>query len=181
MEQEKYNTIIRCTLVGQYKRYVNSYILLKDIKDLESDFNVDLTGNLCFNCDYSIEDIKETIHINSLEELYKFIKEKNIYIDKKCICENGLLVGAERKYLINKDLTPYGWIDYIVEELFNEMQEQVEGIQKTYYKLPSQIRKELEKNYPDSCPNNSIDELKRDIDYWTRNIDALIEELTENN
>lgn len=111
MEQEKYNTIIRCTLKGRYDIYTNSYILLKDINDLESEYNVDLKGNLCFNCCYDIENIRENIHINSLEELYEFCKKQSIDIDKNCICENGLLVGAERKYLINKDLTPYGWLD----------------------------------------------------------------------
>ena len=111
MEQEKYNTIIRCKLTRYKEEYCGCYILLKDINDLESELNIDLKGNLCFNTDYKIEDIQEKIYINSLEELYSFCKERNIYMDKKCICDNGLLVGTERKYLINKDLTPYGWLD----------------------------------------------------------------------
>jgi len=110
METEKYNIIIKCTLVGRYDTYSNSYILLKDIEDLESEYNVDLKGDLCFNCDYNIENIKETIHINSLDELYKFCKQRQININKSYICKNGLLVGAERKYLINNDLTPHGWL-----------------------------------------------------------------------
>lgn len=66
-----------------------------------------------------------------------------------------------------------------VEELFIEMQQQIEKIKKTYNKIPTKIRKELKENYPDSCPYNSIDTLCRDIDYWYRNIDSVIEDLEE--
>lgn len=66
-----------------------------------------------------------------------------------------------------------------VEELFIEMQQQIEKIKKTYNKIPIKIRKELKENYPDSCPYNSIDTLCRDIDYWYRNIDMVIEDLEE--
>lgn len=66
-----------------------------------------------------------------------------------------------------------------IEELFIEMQQQIEKIKKTYNKIPTKIRKELKENYPDSCPDNSIDTLCRDIDYWYRNIDSVIEDLEE--
>lgn len=114
MCNEKYNKIISCTLKGNSCNYIDSYVLVKDINDLENDLNVDLKG-LCFNTDYKIEDIKNIYDINSLDELYDFCKIKEIWINPMNTTEIGLLVGAERAYLILKDLNPYGWIceDYI--------------------------------------------------------------------
>ena len=66
-----------------------------------------------------------------------------------------------------------------VEEIFEKLQQQVTQIKKTYNKLPTQIRKELKENYPDSCPYNSLNTLSKDIDYWYRNIDMIIEDLEE--
>lgn len=66
-----------------------------------------------------------------------------------------------------------------VEEIFIKMQQQIEEMKNTYNKLPIQIRKELKNNYSNSCPYNSIDTLCRDIDYWARNIDMVIEDLEE--
>lgn len=66
-----------------------------------------------------------------------------------------------------------------VEELFIEMQQQIEKIKNTYNKIPIKIRKELRENYTNSCPENSLNELKKDIDYWYRNIDTVIEDLEE--
>ncbi len=66
-----------------------------------------------------------------------------------------------------------------VEEIFIKIQQQIEEIKKTYNKLPIQIRKELKENYPNSCPYNSLNTLCKDIDYWYRNIDMVIEDLKE--
>lgn len=114
MDSEKYNKIIKCTLRGKSCNYVESYVLVKDIKDLDSELNVDLKG-LCFNTDYEITDIEDIREIESLDELYEFCKNKEIWIDDRNITENGLLVGADSCFLIMKNLIPYGWIseDYI--------------------------------------------------------------------
>ncbi len=54
-----------------------------------------------------------------------------------------------------------------------------DDVEELFIEMPTKIRKELKENYPDSCPDNSIDTLCRDIDYWYRNIDMVIEDLKE--
>lgn len=133
MDGEKYNKIIKCTLKGNYCNYIDSYVLVKDTEDLESELNVDLKG-LCFNTDYQIEDIENIIEINSLEDLYEFCKSKEIWINNQNITKVGLLVGADNCFLILNDLNAYGWIseDYIEndkqkEEILNEIVEKVKN------------------------------------------------------
>ena len=118
MRCEKYNKIVKCTLVGiHYKNevYPDSFVLVKDINDLESELNVDLKGDLCFNTDFEIKNIEKIIEINSLEEFYDFCKKNEIEINKNYIHPKGLLVGGCKDYFIFNDLSPYGWIseDYI--------------------------------------------------------------------
>lgn len=132
MNSEKYNKIIKCTLKGRACNYIDSYVLVKDMNDLESELNVDLKG-LCFNTDYKIENIENVIEIKSLDELYEFCKNKDICIDNKNITKVGLLVGADSCFLILKDLNAYGWIseDYISndkerEMILNEIKEKIE-------------------------------------------------------
>lgn len=132
MDSERYNKIVKCTLKGTACSYIDSYVLAKNINDLESELNVDLKG-LCFNTDYKIEDIKKVIEINSLDELYEFCKSKEIWIDNQNITKIGLLVGADNCFLILKDLNAYGWIseDYIEndkqrEKIINKIAEEIE-------------------------------------------------------
>ncbi len=74
-------------------------MLVKNEDDLESELNVDLKG-LCFNTDYKIENIENVIEIKSLDELYEFCKNKDIWIDSQNITKVGLLVGADSSFLI---------------------------------------------------------------------------------
>lgn len=131
MDNEKYNKIIKCTLKGISCNYIDSYVLVKNEDDLESELNVDLKG-LCFNTDYKIENIENVIEIKSLDELYEFCKNKDIWIDSQNITKVGLLVGADSSFLILKDLNAYGWIseDYIStdkekEKILNDIAEEI--------------------------------------------------------
>ncbi len=132
MDSERYNKIVKCTLKGIACNYIDSYVLVRNINDLESELNVDLKG-LCFNTDYQIEDIEKVIEINLLHELYEFCKSKEIWIDNQNITKIGLLVGADNCFLILKDLNAYGWIseDYIEndkqrEKIINRIAEEIE-------------------------------------------------------
>lgn len=132
MDSERYNKIVKCTLKGIACNYIDSYVLVRNINDLESELNVDLKG-LCFNTDYQIEDIEKVIEINLLDELYEFCKSKEIWIDNQNITKIGLLVGADNCFLILKDLNAYGWIseDYIEndkqrEKIINRIAEEIE-------------------------------------------------------
>lgn len=131
MNSEKYNKIVKCTLKGIACNYIDSYVLVKNIDDLDSELNVDIKG-LCFNTDYKIENIENVIEINSLDELYEFCKSKEIWIDNQNITKVGLLVGADNCFLILKELNAYGWIseDYIEndkqrEEILNKIEEEM--------------------------------------------------------
>ncbi len=99
----KYNKIIKCTLENNIQTYPDSYVLLDNNNDIDSELNIDLKG-LAFNTDFKIKDIEELHTIKNLNELYDFCKNHNIGIDKENITDLGLLVGANKEYLISNDL-----------------------------------------------------------------------------
>lgn len=98
-----YNKIIKCTLENSFQAYPDSYILLATDNNLDSELNIDLKG-LCFNTDYAIKDITKICAIKDLNELYDFCRNNNIEINKENITNSGLLVGANREYIISNDL-----------------------------------------------------------------------------
>lgn len=98
-----YNQIIKCTLENSFQTYPDSYILLSTNNNLDSELNIDLKG-LCFNTDYEIKNITKICAIKNLNELYDFCRDNNIEIDKENITNSGLLVGANREYVILNDL-----------------------------------------------------------------------------
>lgn len=109
-----YNTIIRCTMISknnENEKYPDSYLLIKDIDEPASDMDIDLKGDLCFNTEFSLNEVELIKKIESLQELYDFCNEKNIKLDKSLIHEKGLLVGGGRDYFIFNNLIPYGWLD----------------------------------------------------------------------
>ena len=104
MKNERYNKIVKCKLCGirhEDEIYQGSYVLVKDMNDLDSDFK--------------IKDIEKVVEIKSLEDFYDFCKKNKIEIDKNNIHSKGLIVGGCKDYFIFNDLIPYGWIseDYI--------------------------------------------------------------------
>jgi len=124
----KYNKIIECTMKSKYYKndiYPNSFLLIQDTDKLDSDMNIDLTGDFYFNTDFELYNVKVIKEINSLKELYEFCKDNNININKGLIHNNGILVGGSRDYFIFNDLVPYGWIDeeikYKTEKQRNEL------------------------------------------------------------
>jgi len=110
----KYNKIIKCTMKSKYYSndiYPNSFLLIQDINELDSDMNIDLSGDFFFNTDFSLDEVELIKEIGSLQELYDFCNENNIEIDESLIYEKGLLAGGGRDYFIFNNLTPYGWLE----------------------------------------------------------------------
>lgn len=105
MDSEKYKIILHCTLDNGILTFEDSYVLIRNMNELDSELNIDIKGNFYYNTDFEIQDIKGIIHINNLDNLYKYCKYKDIQIDKKIITERGILVGAERDCILGNDLT----------------------------------------------------------------------------
>lgn len=139
MKSERYNKIVKCKLCGiryEDEIYPDSYVLVKDINDLDSDLNIDIKGNLCFNTDFKIKDIEKVVEIKSLEDFYDFCKKNKIEIDKNNIHSKGLIVGGCKDYFIFNDLIPYGWIS---ENYIENDEEKI--------KILDQIEEENEENF----------------------------------
>lgn len=109
----RYSRIDKCTLVHKDNRYDNCYLITGD--GVDHDFEVDITGDLWFNCEFEVENRQTILVIDNLNDLIAFIKSigqekalKTRYITGYNI-NTHLLVGGESDCRVNKDLT-FDWI-----------------------------------------------------------------------
>ena len=110
-ETEKYSYIFECTLEASSKLYEHQFLLVKDPNDLETNFEIDLTGGFDFNCAYRVINPKLVQIINSKEELEDFCQKHNIDIPKYCIREDGIIASGPDGLLINNNLEAIDWLD----------------------------------------------------------------------
>ena len=113
---DKYEYIIKCTLQNNYEKFENQYLLVKDTKELDTNFEIDLTGNFYFNCDYEVINPKVVKKVNNISELIEFCERNKIEIPKTAIKGNSIIAGGEDGLLINDKLEPVDWLENIQEE-----------------------------------------------------------------
>lgn len=114
--EDRYKYIIKCTLQNNRDKYENQYLLVKNPKELDTNFEIDLTGRFDFNCEYEVIDPIIVKEISSVKELLDFCKEQNIYIPETLIREDSIIAGGENGLLINDRLEPIDWLENIQEE-----------------------------------------------------------------
>lgn len=126
---EKYQYIVKCNLVNSSDEYKNQYLLVKDLNNLESQMEIDLKGDLCFNCCFKVRFPKIIDLINSFQDLKEFCNKNNIVIPKERVSNNGIIFGAdiESGLLINNNLEAIGWTDSL-EEVNNSFSEDEEAL-----------------------------------------------------
>lgn len=103
---QDYKYLIECTLSNSIDTYKNQYLLVNDYKN-QSENDIDLKGNCCFNCDFKIVEPKLIKEIHSLDEVIEFCKTKKIDLEDNLDNNGNLIVGAEKNELICKDLNKY--------------------------------------------------------------------------
>lgn len=102
---KKYNKIAKCLLQEKYPEklvFSNQHILMQTGD--ESDFDVDLIGNLDFNTQFTIMDIQSETPVNSLTELYQYCEENDIDIPSEYKTADGLICGGGKDFIINENL-----------------------------------------------------------------------------
>lgn len=109
----RYDTIIKANLTSSYGNYENCYLLTGE--DVDNELEVELTGDLFFNCDYKKENVSVVKKIESLQDLLDFCKENNIDIPEENIGKDFLIVGGSSDLVIQKDLEAYGIFDELVK------------------------------------------------------------------
>lgn len=114
--EDRYKYIIKCTLQNSKEKFENQYLLVKNPKELDTNFEIDLTGRFDFNCEYEVIDPIIVKEINNVRELLDFCKEQNIYIPEKLVREDSIVAGGEDGLLINDRLEPIDWLENIQEE-----------------------------------------------------------------
>lgn len=112
-ENERYSYIFECTLESSSKAYEHQFLLVKDPNDLETNFEIDLTGRFDFNCDYNVINPKLVQIVNSKNELQEFCEKHNINIPDECIRKDGLIANG---LLINDNLEAIDWLENLEEE-----------------------------------------------------------------
>lgn len=96
-----FNKILECTIKNNLEIHEDSPLLVctsdhaKEI-DIINDFN--------FNDSYEIIDVTNCIHLDSLEDLYKYILSNNIFVNAERFTERGILVGEGADTLIRSNL-----------------------------------------------------------------------------
>lgn len=119
-ENEKYSYIFECTLESSSKTYEHQLLLVKDPNDLETNFEIDLTGGFDFNCDYSVINPKLVQIVNSKDELQEFCQKHNIYIPENCMRKDGIIASGPNGLLINNNLEAIDWLENLEEEEIQE-------------------------------------------------------------
>lgn len=120
----KYKTIAKVLLLGFSEERIVGHLLLTN----SNEFQVDLTSDCLFNYLPVLSVLNET-RVETLEDIFKYCKERKIKISKDRILKNGLLVGGEKDFLITKGLKG-NWqnnnglldriVDYIIETVQTE-------------------------------------------------------------
>lgn len=110
----KYRTIVKVLLLGMKGEKIISHLLLTN----SNDFQVDLSGDFLFN-ELPVLSVLTETSVNSLDDVFKYCKDKNIIIPIGRKYKEGLLVGGEKEFLINHDLEG-NWI-FTNNSLFDDM------------------------------------------------------------
>lgn len=120
---EKYKYIFSCSLESTRDKFENQYILVKNPNKFDTQYEVDLKGDFCFNCCFEVVNPRLVKIINSVEELQDFCKQTGIIFPKERLTEKGLIFGAciDEGLLIDKELNVVGWLDNM-----EEMEEETE-------------------------------------------------------
>lgn len=96
-----YNKIIECTLINDFEVRTNSAMLICTNEQFES---IDIRDDFFFNNSFKIIDITNTIDLEDIGDLYKYLLEKNIYINSERILNRGILVGEEANVILQENL-----------------------------------------------------------------------------
>lgn len=105
-EKQDYKYIIQCDLSSDEAIYTNQYLLVEDA-NIPSNYDVDLIGDCCFNCDFEILYQKIIAKVYSLEEVKKFCELNKIEINKNLDKEGNLIIGASKDQVIANDMNRY--------------------------------------------------------------------------
>lgn len=106
----KYGEIFMCTLIDDDHSCDNSIILRVKGDESCRDIDVDLTGDMCFNDGFKIEDIHDLQDVDTLEEVIDYcVKRRDkcgASITIKHLDKDGrLIVGGSCDRVIGHDLT----------------------------------------------------------------------------
>ncbi len=116
-KSERYTYIFQCTLSNSKDTYDNQFLLVKNPNELNTDFEIDLKGEFCFNCAFEVVKSKLIATINSMEDLREFCQNNDISIPKERIRENGFIAGGsiDEGLFINNNLEPIDWMENLEE------------------------------------------------------------------
>ena len=114
-KNDRYKYIIQCELQSNDKTYKNQYLLVRNLDAFNSNFEIDLTGDFCFNCDYKVQYPVVVKTISKMKELLEFCTERNINIPKEVVRKNGFVVGGKDGLFINENLEAVGWVEELGE------------------------------------------------------------------
>lgn len=105
-KKQDYKYIIQCDLSSDETIYMNQYLLVESV-NVPSDYDVDLVGDCCFNCDFEILDPKIVAKVYSLEGVKKFCEINKIEINKNLDKEGNLIIGGSKDQIIANDMNRY--------------------------------------------------------------------------
>jgi len=105
-KKQDYKYIIQCDLSSDETIYMNQYLLVENV-NVPSDYDVDLVGDCCFNCDFEILDPKIVAKVYSLEGVKKFCEINKIEINKNLDKEGNLIIGGSKDQIIANDMNRY--------------------------------------------------------------------------
>ena len=105
-KKQDYKYIIQCDLSSDETIYMNQYLLVENV-NVPSDYDVDLVGDCCFNCDFEILDPKIVAKVYSLEDVKKFCEINKIEINKNLDKEGNLIIGGSKDQIIANDMNRY--------------------------------------------------------------------------
>ena len=114
-KKEKYKYIIKCSLVSDREEFKDQYLLVKNPNELDTQFEIDLTGDFCFNCSFEVVNPKLVKIINSKDELLEFCNQLNIPVSRDYIREDGFLASGTDGLLINNNLEAVAWLENLEE------------------------------------------------------------------
>lgn len=105
-KKQDYKYIIQCDLSSDETIYMNQYLLVESV-NVPSDYDVDLVGDCCFNCDFEILDPKIVAKVYSLKGVKKFCEINKIEINKNLDKEGNLIIGGSKDQIIANDMNRY--------------------------------------------------------------------------
>lgn len=97
----KYDQILECTLANNLEIHKDSVLLVCSTEYAEE---IDIINDFHFNYDFDVIDIDKVIILDSLEDLYGYVLEKNICVDSQRVSKKGILVGEDAKILLRTNL-----------------------------------------------------------------------------